>query len=90
MLWTGEEKITTYLETKSFKTVSKYEINNRICNLLMIYYWDKKFKKRLHALEADIITIRKKHWFDVSSSKDVFFTGCVPNDRCCACYSNKS
>ena len=28
-------------------------------NMLMIYYWDKKFKARLHVLEADIITIKK-------------------------------
>ena len=24
-------------------------------NMLMIYYWDKKLKKRLHVLEADMI-----------------------------------
>ena len=42
--------------------------------MIMIYYWDKKLKKkRLHVLEADIITIENKHWFDVSSSKDAFF-----------------
>ena len=34
-------------------------------NMIMIYYWDKKLKK-LHVLEADIITI-KKYRFDVSS-----------------------
>ena len=28
-------------------------------NMIMIYYWDKKLKKRLHVLEADIITIKK-------------------------------
>ena len=39
--------------------------------MIMIYYWDKKLKKRLHALGCDIIAI-KKHWFDVSSSKDAF------------------
>ena len=27
-------------------------------NITMIYYWDKKLKKRLHILEADI-TIKK-------------------------------
>ena len=26
-------------------------------NMIMIYYWDKKLKKTLHVLEADIITI---------------------------------
>ena len=41
--------------------------------MIMIYYCDKKLKKRLHVLEADIITIKKKiHWFDVASSKDAF------------------
>ena len=32
----------------------------------------------------------KKHWFDVSLSKDAFFTGRVTNDRHCACLINKS
>ena len=40
-------------------------------NMIMIYYWDKKLKK-LHDLEADLITIKKNHWFDVSSLKDNF------------------
>ena len=31
----------------------------------------------------------KKHWFDVSSSKDLFFTLYVLNDRHWACLSNK-
>ena len=39
----------------------------------MIYYWDKKFKKRMHVPEADIKTIKKKqHWFDLSGTKDAF------------------
>ena len=38
---------------------------------MMIYYRDKKLQKRLHVLEADIMTI-KKYWFDVSRSKDAF------------------
>ena len=29
----------------------------QIINMIMIYYWDKKLKKRLPVLEADIITI---------------------------------
>ena len=52
-------------------------------NMIMIYYWDKKLKKGLRIQEADIII--KKHWFDVSSKKDAFFTGCVPNDYHWAC-----
>ena len=39
--------------------------------MTIFYYWDKKLKKYLHVLEADIITI-KIIWFDVSSSKDGF------------------
>ena len=51
-------------------------------NMIMVYYWNKKLKKKiLHVLKADIIAILKKHQFDVSSSKDAFFTGRVPNDR---------
>ena len=34
-------------------------------NMIMIYDWDKKLKKRLHVLEAGIITIFKKDEFDV-------------------------
>ena len=30
-------------------------------NMKMIYYWDKKLKKRLNVLEADMIIIKKKH-----------------------------
>ena len=33
----------------------------------MIYSLDKKLKKRLHVLEADMIIIKKQHLFDVSS-----------------------
>ena len=58
-------------------------------NIMMIYYRDKKLKKRLHILEADIITIKKKHWFDVSTSKDAFFTGHILKDRHFACLRNK-
>ena len=55
-------------------------------DMIMIYYWNmklnkKKKKKRLHVLEADIITIKKQS-FDVSSSKN---TWRIPNDRHCAC-----
>ena len=48
--------ITIYLETKSFKTVSKLI---QPINTIMIYYWDKKLKKGLHVLKADIITFDK-------------------------------
>ena len=40
----------------------------------MIYHRDKNWKKRLPAQEADMITvIKKKQWFDVSSSKGASF-----------------
>ena len=28
-------------------------------NMIMIYYWDQKSKRRVYVLEADIITIKK-------------------------------
>ena len=28
-------------------------------NMIRIYFWDKKLNKRLHILEANIITIKK-------------------------------
>ena len=31
----------------------------QLINIRLIYHWDKKLKKRLYALEADIITIKK-------------------------------
>ena len=34
-------------------------------NMIRIYYWDKKLKKILHVLEADIITI--KEYIDLMS-----------------------
>ena len=46
MLWTSEDKIfcvTTYLEIKSFKTISK---QMQPINMIMILYWDKKLKKK--------------------------------------------
>ena len=29
-------------------------------NMIMIYYWDKKLKKRLHVLKVDIIKIKNE------------------------------
>ena len=40
-------------------------------DMILIFYWDKKFKKELHGLEADLIPIRE-YRFDVSSLKDEF------------------
>ena len=84
MPWAREEKIfciVTNLEAKSFKAVLK---KMQPINMIMIYYWNKKFKERFHVLEADIITI------DVVCLKDAFFTGHVPNNCHYACHSHKS
>ena len=35
--------------------------------MIMIYYWDKKLKKRFHVLEAEIITIQKSNNIDLMS-----------------------
>ena len=59
MPWTREEKIfcvTTYLETKIIQNCLKIM---QPINMIMIYYRDKKLKKRLHVLEADIIIIKE-------------------------------
>ena len=59
--------------------------------MIIIYYWDKKkIKKRLHFLDAVRVRIKKKHSIDISSKNDVFFTGCVPNDRGSIRLNNKS
>ena len=54
MPWTRNKKefcVTTYLKTKSFKTLSQP------INIIMIYDWHKK-RKKLHFMEAFIITIK--------------------------------
>ena len=87
MPWTREEKIfcvTTYLETKSLKTVSNYQYDN---DLFMRQETQKKIACPGSWYNNNFL---KKHWFDVSSSKDAFFTGCVSNDRHWACFSKKS
>ena len=59
MPWTTEQKIfyvITYLETKIIQNFSKWM---QPINMIIIYYWDKKLKKELHILEADIIRIKK-------------------------------
>ena len=61
-------------------------------NMIMIYYWDKKFKKRLHVLEDEVTIIEKNNNIDLLSLAERmhFFIGRVPNDRHCAFLSNKS
>ena len=59
-------------------------------HMIMIYYWDKKLKKRLHILDADIIKFFKNiDLMSLAQSMD-FFTECVPNDCHCACLNDKS
>ena len=48
-------------------------------NIIMIYYWDKKLQKKKVACPGSWYDNKqtnkqtnKKHWFDVSSSKDAF------------------
>ena len=40
--------------------------------MIMIYSRDKKLRKRLQIMNAEMIRILKKSRFDVSSSKDTF------------------
>ena len=59
--------------------------------MIMIYYRDKKDKKkRLHVLEVDIIKIEKNIDLMSPAQKMHFFTGCVTNEHHCTCLSNKS
>ena len=58
--------------------------------MIMISYWEKKLKKRFHVLETEKIKFNKKHESDAPYWKDAFSTECIPNDRHCACLSNKS
>ena len=57
---------STYLETESFKLDATYYYNN---DLLQKY----RTPKRLHVLEANIITTKKKHRLDNSGPKYAFF-----------------
>ena len=44
-------------------------------NIIIIYYWNKKLKNRLHVLEADIITIEKIYLMSLSE-KMYFYRTC--------------
>ena len=55
---------------------------------MMIHYQDKKLKIRLHVLEVDMINLKKQQKKNIDS-KNASFTGHVPNDRHCTCFSNK-
>ena len=56
-------------------------------NMIIIFYWNKKLKKKwLHVLEADIITI-KKNIDLMSRAKKMHF---LRDDRHCAFLSNNA
>ena len=56
-------------------------------NMKMIYYWEKKLKKYIVCSGSWYNNLKKKHWFDVSCSKDAFFWQDVFQ---MTCLSNKS
>ena len=57
-------------------------------NIIMVYYWEKKLKKRLHVLEAYIIRIKKIIDLMSLAQKMHFLQDLFRNDRYCACLSN--
>ena len=74
----GEKTIQNYL-----KIEATYLYDNDV------FLRQETKKKRLHVLDAYVITIRK-HLFDISSTKNGFFTAIISSDRQHACLSNKS
>ena len=58
----GQERkkyfVSLLIWRQNHSTVSEYL---QPINMIMIYYWDKKLKKRLHILEVDIIIIKKNN-----------------------------
>ena len=97
IVWYNNYKILTHNDLdKRENILHHYLFEDKIIpkqmqpiNMIMIHYWDKKLPKRLHVLEADRMTIKKKHWIDFSCSTVCIITGRVPNDCHCACLSHK-
>ena len=58
-------------------------------NMKMIYYQDKKIKKRFNELKDYIITNKNIDLISLAQ-RIYFFTGLVQNDRYCTCFGNKS
>ena len=73
--------VNTYFESKSFNSLKIDAIH-----YMIIYFKDKKLKKRLHVLEADMITINKKNIDLMSLALQMR----VQHERHCACLSYKS
>ena len=58
--------------------------------MIMIYYWDKRLKKKIACPRSWYNIDLKKNIDLMSRSEGAFFTGHVPNDCHCAYLSNKS
>ena len=66
-----EENILSLLIwRKNHSKLSKYIYT---INKIMVYFWDKKLQKIFHLLEVHVTTIKNKQWFDIFSSKMLFF-----------------
>ena len=73
MPWKKEENI---LRHYLFGDKNHSKLSQNRCkpiNMIMIYYWDKKLKKILHVLEADIMTILKKTLIRMSLAQRMYF-----------------
>ena len=73
--------VTTYLETKIIQNCLKP------INTIIIYHWDKRLKRKLHVLKADLTTNID---FMFLAQRMHFFTRYLLNDHHCAYLSNKS
>ena len=89
MSWTREENILSHklFGDKIIQNCIKTDATHLYDNDLLLR---QETKKRLHVLEADIRTIKKPIDLMSLAQRMHFFTGRVPNDRHCACLSNKS
>ena len=72
--------VTTYLDTKSFKTILKIDATQFCYKDFLLR---QETQKRVHVLEADIITIKK-------SNIDLMLKGCIFNWTCTKLYLSQS
>ena len=72
MPWSREENILRHylFADKIFQNCLQLDTTHLYDNNLLLR---QETQKRFHVLEADIITIKKKDWFDVFNSKNEFF-----------------
>ena len=61
MSWTRREKfnVTTYLETKPFKPISKIDATNLYDNNVLLR--QETLKNSLHTMEANMLTVIKRY-----------------------------